>query len=366
MRRTVEFRPHTRNVFLHILTKCNLRCNHCYINPQEHGTGILGGDAIKKWLAIFASQSSGRSLGAGADTVFYSKACETNIIFLGGEPTLNPALPLAIKEAKNLGYGSITVDTNGFLFNNILEMVTPDELNYLSFSLDGSRPEVNDPIRGEGVFAACTNGIRRALAMGFGVSVIFTASRMNIHDLENMPGLLGRLGVRRFFIQVIGIRGRLSDARKDTSFLQLGRDEWESAVPRIAMSAARMGIHVTYPKVFLGLDEEFSCAGLVAQNYFVFPNGRVYRCPLCEDYPMHSLEIRDGALLDRPPITEREFFQLSIPEGCVFNKVLHPGNISYDESGSPLCRVACCVLKEEALPEGGPDRHVLRQDPALT
>ena len=123
-------------------------------------------------------------------------------------------------------------------------------------------------------------------------------------------------------------------------------------MPRVAMMAARMGIHVTYPKVFLGPHEPFACAGLAASNYFVFPNGRVYRCPLCEDYPMHSLEIKSGHLHERPPVTERELFPLTIPEGCVFNRILHPGNIRYDEAGMPISRIACCMLKEEVLPEG--------------
>ena len=34
---------------------------------------------------------------------------------------------------------------------------------------------------------------------------------------------------------------------------------------------AELGIKVTYPKVFLGPDEKFECAGVVAENYFIFP-----------------------------------------------------------------------------------------------
>ncbi|MGB9711637.1 MAG: radical SAM protein [Dissulfurimicrobium sp.] len=351
MRRTVEFKPDTRNVFLHILTRCNLKCRHCYINQDEHGADILDADTIKEWLGLFVYKP-GRPQSA---LNHINWADKTNLIFLGGEPTLNQALPLAIKEAKRLGYGSITVDTNGFLFYDILDKIGPDELNYLSFSLDGSCPEVNDPIRGSGVFKICTAGIRKAVSRGFNVSVIFTASRMNLYDLANMPGLLKRLGVKRFFIQVIGIRGRSSEVDSRTVSLQFERNEWEQVMPRVAVAAAKMGIHVTYPKVFLGPDEPFICAGVAAMNYFVFPNGRVYRCPLCEDYPVHSFEIKGGHLLERPPLTERELFQLTIPEGCVFNRILHPGNIQYDEKGRPVSRIACCMLKEEVLPEGFAD-----------
>lgn len=329
-KRTVEFKPKTRNLFLHVNTRCNLRCVHCYINPEQHGRRGLNEKTIKEWLSIFLNG-------------------DINLVLLGGEPTLNPALPFAVKEAKRLGYASVTVDTNGYLFNDFLEKVRPDELDYISFSLDGPSPEINDPVRGKGSFETCVKGIKRALKKGFEASVIFTASRLNIHGLAMMPELLISLGVRRFFIQVIGIRGRTGKGRGDE--LQLSRDEWERFVPEVAMNAAEKGIHVTYPKVFLTLDEPFQCAALVSDNFFVFPNGRVYRCPICEDYPVHSMEIRDGVLKKRPPITEAEIFQLNIPEGCVFNRILQPGNIPYDEQGKPLSRIACCMLKEELLPE---------------
>ena len=114
-----------------------------------------------------------------------------------------------------------------------------------------------------------------------------------------------------------------------------------------AARAARHGLTVVYPKVYLDPDEPFECAGRVADNYFVFPNGRVYRCPLCEDHPLHSFELRDNRLVRRRTITESNLFELTIPEGCVMNKLVQPDNLAYDASGRPLDRIACCLLKEE-------------------
>ncbi len=337
-RRTVQFRPNSRNLFFHILTACNLKCAHCYINPQQHGTTTLDEDTIKKWLALFSRSHGSKAIKAVEDT---------NVIFLGGEPTLNPALAQGIKEAKRLGYASITVDTNGYLFHDILEKVTPDEVDYFSFSLDGSTPNINDPIRGEGSFETCTSGIRRAVELGFSVSSIFTASSKNIHDLPNMPSLLKDLGVSRFFIQVIGIRGK--PAKGEGQSLQLTKQVWESIVPKTAENAAKLGLICHYPTVFLENDAKFECAGVVAENYFVFPNGRVYTCPLCEDYPLHAFEIKEDELVRRPPLTEMELFTLKIPEGCVMNKLLHPGNLTYDSNGNPVYKIACCMLKEEIV-----------------
>lgn len=330
-KKTVAFSKNAVNVFFHLLTQCNLTCRHCYINPDQHGRETLEISTIRKWLELFAHKKD-----------------VANVIFLGGEPTLHPNLPQAIRYARNLGYQSITVDTNGFLFHDILDKVTPGEVDYFSFSIDGVSPAVNDSLRGNGTWERCTQGIRSAVAKGFSASLIYTVSGANIHELHLMPQLLLELGVRRFFIQVIGIRGKSVDEKSTVS--QLTRDDWLEVVPRTAEAAARMGIVTVYPKVFLDPSEPFACAGNVADNYFLFPNGRVYRCPLCEDYPLHSLEIRDNTLFPTGKINETDLFSLSIPEGCVMNKLIQPDNIEYDDAGRPLFPIACCLLKEEIRP----------------
>ncbi len=329
--KTVGFAKDTANVFFHLLTQCNLACRHCYINPGQHGTRKLSIERIQTWLEILIRRSP-----------------RANLIFLGGEPTLHPELATAVHSAAKLGYASITIDTNGYLFNDILNKVTPQHVDVFSFSLDGPTAEVNDAIRGQGCFRQCTAGIRRAKAKGFGISLIYTVSSLNLAFLEKMVPLLLQLGVDHFFIQVIGLRGKsatVEDNRREP--LQVTRDQWLGVVPGVARQAACAGIRVTYPKVYLNNDAQFACAGRVADNYFVFPNGRVYRCPLCEDFPLHSLEFVGDRLVACGPVNEADLFQLDIAEGCVMNKLIQPRNLSYLPDGSPAYKVACCLLKEQ-------------------
>ena len=194
MKQTVSFTKNATNIFFHILTRCNLNCRHCYINPAQHGKDTLPYETIEKWL-----------------TTFISAGKEANVVFLGGEPSLHPDLSLCIKKARALGCRSITVDINGYLFNDILAKVTPQEVDYFSFSLDGATEEMNDRIRGTGSFRQCLAGIQQAVSKGFKTSLIYTVSRTNIGELENVPRLLNELGIDRFFIQVIGIRGKAAD-----------------------------------------------------------------------------------------------------------------------------------------------------------
>ncbi len=380
-KKTVAFSRDASNLFFHILTKCNLSCCHCYINKEQHGHNILDINTIKQWLSLFAEKTK-----------------SINVIFLGGEPTLHPDLFLAVKEAKRLGFKSITIDTNGYLFNDILNKITPDEVDFISFSLDGATRKTNDAIRGKGSFEKCTAGIKKSVAKGFSTSMIYTVSAMNLHELHLMPELVKTFGIDRFFIQVIGIRGKsaktevtnhvtvhsqfanskslqgAADARRHAGrrsstkglqvpgnaagavpcerlpnhkILQVTKENWLDIIPKVAEEIAEQGIIVTYPKVFLGDDEKFQCAGLVADNYFIFPNGRVYRCPLCEDFPIHSLEIRDNKLVSTGQINEKDLFNLTIPEGCVMNKMIQPGNLAYKNDGTPRHKIACCMLKQE-------------------
>ena len=327
--RTVGFKPGERNIFFHILTACNLSCRHCYINPAQHGSETLALATIERWLEQFVAPGK-----------------TGNVIFLGGEPTLHPDLAAAVAYAKGLGF-CVTVDSNGYLFHDFLHRTSPDLLDYLSFSLDGPDPEVNDPLRGSGVFATCVGNIRKAVEMGFRTSLIYTVSSRNLLHLERMVPLLIELGIKKFFIQVIGLRGRSANPTAGEHALQVSRDKWLAVVPAVAAMAAAQGIQVTYPKVFIERDEIFECAGRVAENYFIFPNGRVYQCPLCEDHPINAWRIEDDRLVKNAGLREDRLFTLDIPEGCVMNKLLQPDTIDYDGDGRPTHKISCCLLKQE-------------------
>ena len=328
MAKTVAFSKNSANVFFHILTQCNLACRHCYINPQQHGSERLRIEQIRCWLEILIRRSPA-----------------ANLIFLGGEPTLHPDLALAVKSARQLGYASITIDTNGYLFHQILEKVTPQEVDVFSFSLDGPTAEINDAMRGAGCFDACTAGILQAKSRGFGISLIYTVSSRNLAYLGQMAPLLQQLGVDDFFIQVIGLRGKPAQAAETDQSWQVTSEQWLQNVPAVAQAVADLGIRVTYPKVYLEPEEPFDCAGRVADNYFVFPNGRVYRCPLCEDFPLHSLAFIDDRLVSTGPVNEADLFQLEIAEGCVMNRLIQPHNLVYRPDGSLVHKIACCLLK---------------------
>ena len=173
MKKTVSFSRDAANVFFHITTHCNLNCRHCYINTHQHGRKTLPLNVVKNWLKLFSQ-----------------RARYANLVLLGGEPTLHPDLADIVKTAGRLAYASITIDTNGYLFHDILSKIEPSDVDYISFSLDGATAATNDLIRGQGSYFECTKGIRNACDAGFNVSVIFTVSQTKIHELHLMGSLL--------------------------------------------------------------------------------------------------------------------------------------------------------------------------------
>ncbi|HSQ86012.1 MAG TPA: radical SAM protein, partial [Desulfobacterales bacterium] len=62
MKKTVAFSKNATNVFFHILTQCNLKCTHCYINKKQHGKNTLPIETINTWLRVFASKKKKQML----------------------------------------------------------------------------------------------------------------------------------------------------------------------------------------------------------------------------------------------------------------------------------------------------------------
>jgi molybdenum cofactor biosynthesis enzyme MoaA len=91
--------------------------------------------------------------------------------FTGGEPFMNREIEGILEDA--LACGPATVLTNATLLPPrrtralaALAQNSPYTLE-LRVSLDGFSPETNDPIRGEGTFDRCLEGIRELVAVGF-------------------------------------------------------------------------------------------------------------------------------------------------------------------------------------------------------
>ena len=190
---------------------CNLSCAHCLVSSgpsRDQGldtTRILG--AIDQAV----------SLGA------------TRVFLTGGEPLARPDILELCGAVVEKHERELVVLTNGTLLKGKLlarlaELVNrrdpsgttsatevPQAGLRLQISLDGSSPEVNDPIRGAGSFARIIDGLHAAVHSGLSPTLTTTILRHNIDDLEALIRLASSSGVRNVHLLWPHRRGRVLD-----------------------------------------------------------------------------------------------------------------------------------------------------------
>lgn len=150
------FAGRVHQAFFYLIDQCNLRCGQCLYKPELRFQ--MGAPQIPLVRAL-ALMKNLRKLGA------------TKMTFMGGEPTLYRELPRLIVETKRSGYEYVRMDTNGIFPETLLDHPGVKELDEITFSLDGPTPELNDKLRGVGVFQKCVKNITAAVRRGYKVQI---------------------------------------------------------------------------------------------------------------------------------------------------------------------------------------------------
>jgi sulfatase maturation enzyme AslB (radical SAM superfamily) len=141
---------HLDNLWIQVSgTRCNIECRHCFNNsgPRETSFGLMTLDSVSEAIAAAAARGV------------------REIYFTGGEPFLHPQLLEMVACA--LTVAPTTVLTNGMLISDrcadTLAALAVDARYSLEvrISLDGYTEEMNDAIRGGGVFRLALAGAVR-------------------------------------------------------------------------------------------------------------------------------------------------------------------------------------------------------------
>ncbi len=182
-----EFWFHTNN-------SCNLTCTHCLVSSHP------GGDP-------------------GQDTKFYLRVIDETrnlgvyrYYFTGGEPFLRKDIFDLIHYITAVKEAELIILTNATLFGDgKMERLKDLDRQKLKFqvSLDGSTPQVNDPIRGEGTFKRITEGLKVVSDLGFETSLTAVVIGGNLQDMPNLPRLAQSLGARSVHLMWPHRRGRV-------------------------------------------------------------------------------------------------------------------------------------------------------------
>ncbi|OGR90622.1 MAG: hypothetical protein A3J74_05840 [Elusimicrobia bacterium RIFCSPHIGHO2_02_FULL_57_9] len=209
-----------KEFWIHLLQTCNLACTHCLVSSTPQGA-------------------------KGADTGFYMKMIDQahelgvrRFYFTGGEPFVRPDIFELIRHITDKKKAELIILTNATLFQgDRLESFKTLDREKLKFqvSLDGTKPEINDPIRGRGVFEKASEGLKTLSVLGFETSLTAAVTRANLKDLENLPALAHKLGAKSVHLMWLHKRGRILETGGEGGFpnaaelLALSRKVKESA-----------------------------------------------------------------------------------------------------------------------------------------
>lgn len=156
-----------------VLNRCNLRCAYCRY-PEIDKTEL----STAQWAGIIRG---------------FARLGALRFKLHGGEPTLRPDFGELAAEVRAAGMISAAV-TNGTIIPSRPELL--DHLDELVVSLDSTRPEVNDRLRGPGVHALAVRTIDLALGKGVRTYLNTVLTRANLEDLDNLLAFCRARGVR--------------------------------------------------------------------------------------------------------------------------------------------------------------------------
>ena len=141
--------------------------------------------------------------------------------FTGGEPFVRDDICELIRHVTEGKMSELIIMTNATLFQggrlDGLKNLDRERLKF-QVSLDGTRPEVNDPIRGRGVFERASQGLKTLNDLGFATSLTAAVTKANLQDLEHLPALAQRLGAKSVHLMWLHKRGRILETSGGKSF----------------------------------------------------------------------------------------------------------------------------------------------------
>jgi hypothetical protein len=146
------------------------------------------------------------------------------ITFIGGEPTLEDALPGAVALARGLGFAAVGIQTNGrrLAYPAYAKAVADAGLTDVHVSVHGAQPAAHDYHTGvPGSLVELLAGVAAVRALGIPVVATTVLTRSNFRVLDEIPRLLTQRGVAAWLVSVPRAAGR-AEAAFDRVYPRLG------------------------------------------------------------------------------------------------------------------------------------------------
>lgn len=284
-----EYFKNLLQVFMYVTDNCNLRCEQCYYKPWlKKENADMDEDVLLALLRKF------RKMGA------------VKLSLLGGEPTLygtendNRKLPSILLEARKMGYEYIRVVTNGLNIDNFLDTCNINNIDELTFSIDGDIADIHDNLRGKGTYIKTVNSLKKAVNLGFNVQITTCVHCNNIGKDDKGNLLIDRavhwaesLNVNTINFHPIFKQNIPRDSwRGDT---EVSPQSWIKVYEKIHknIESGKYSIDVRLPMQHV-TKKEFQknpkfygyCPVKIAERIEVHSNGQIHSCALNNGTPI--------------------------------------------------------------------------------
>ena len=275
-----------RELWLQLNNACNLACSHCLVSSGPGGAPGL------PTAEIVATIDAAAALGAER---FY---------ITGGEPLLRKDIFDLANHVTGTHGCELIVLTNATLFagrvREQLRSLPRDKVKF-QVSIDGARPETNDPVRGAGTFRRALEGAAVLADLGFEVSLTTVTSEENLEELAEIPAIVRRVGARSQHLMWSHKRGRA--AASGNGFFP-ENFALRRAVMRVADAARAEGVALDNLEVVKrrvngvpGVKYDLGNAGW--DSVCVYADGAVYpSAALANERALHCGDVRQQALAD--------------------------------------------------------------------
>lgn len=184
---------------LFLTNQCNLNCIHCYMDAGISYNNEL---STEEFISVVDN---------------FAKFHQTKVVFSGGEPLLHPGFFDIANRCKEHGM-LVHLLTNGTLISE--DMIDKFErcVDEIQLSLDGATPEVNDQIRGEGVFRRVVHAIEMLRDSNIKQRVAILLMPLNYNDfLNNVESFSKVLGDAELRFSFANTEGRADETMRFNS-----------------------------------------------------------------------------------------------------------------------------------------------------
>ncbi len=187
-----------RELWIHTNNFCNLTCTHCLVNSSPASDRGLSTSHLRDIID--------QAVDCGAERFYLT----------GGEPFARLDIFELIELITNKRKADQIILTNATLLRGgrlkKLSSFSRERLR-LQISLDGARPETNDPIRGKGTFNQIREGVLNVTRLGFPVSLTTVVTKENLQDLPEITSLAKDWGAQSQHLMWMHRRGRVMETK---------------------------------------------------------------------------------------------------------------------------------------------------------